>query len=165
VAVNTFTLARCGRITLLIWRTRCVPRPRFNMTDEPRLPMTDLHEPVKCGTCTACCRASSGVVLQPPDVLNAYDYIMAPATAELAAKQQRTNPGALLPLEELPDAPADFLQICKQVGARFAVAELSQHDTRAESGRARCVRPIPHRKKDGPSLWVAGAVSRLPAAA
>jgi Fe-S-cluster containining protein len=90
--------------------------------------MTDLHEPVKCGTCTACCRASSGVVLQPPDVLNAYDYIMAPATAELAAKLQRTNPGALLPLEELPDAPADFLQICKQVGARFAVAELSQHD-------------------------------------
>ena len=88
--------------------------------------MTDLHEPVKCGTCTACCRASSGVVLQPPDVLNA--YIMAPATAELAAKLQRTNPGALLPLEELPDAPADFLQICKQVGARFAVAELSQHD-------------------------------------
>jgi hypothetical protein len=68
------------------------------------------------------------VVLQPPDVLNAYDYIMAPATAQLAAKLQRTNPGALLPLEELPDAPADFLQICKQVGARFAVAELSQHD-------------------------------------
>jgi hypothetical protein len=45
--------------------------------------MTDLHEPVKCGTCTACCRASSGVVLQPTDVLSSYDYIMAPATAEL----------------------------------------------------------------------------------
>jgi hypothetical protein len=26
VAVNTFTLARCGRITLLIWRARCVLR-------------------------------------------------------------------------------------------------------------------------------------------
>jgi Fe-S-cluster containining protein len=53
---------------------------------------------------------------------------MAPATPELAAKLQHTNPGALLPLEELPDAPSDFLQICKQVGARFAVAELSQRD-------------------------------------
>lgn len=89
--------------------------------------MQNLNEPVKCGTCTACCRASSGVVLQPPDVLANYDYIMVPATAELTAKLQRTNPRALMPLEELADAPPDFLQVCKQVGARFAVAELSQH--------------------------------------
>ena len=63
------------------------------------LPTTDLHEPVKCGTCTACCRASVGRVLQPPDVLSHYDYIMAPATAELVAKLQRSNSSALMPLK------------------------------------------------------------------
>jgi len=33
-----------------------------------------------------------------------------------------------MPLEELAEAPADFLHICRQVGTRFAVAELSQRE-------------------------------------
>ena len=89
--------------------------------------MTDFSEPVKCGTCTACCRSSAGVVLQPPDNLGDFDYVIAPATAELVTKLQSTNPDALVSIEELPSAPPDFLQRCRRAGAQYAVAEVRRH--------------------------------------
>ncbi len=78
--------------------------------------MWDLHGLLSCFI-----RGCAAATRRPAN----YHYVMVPATAELTAKLQRKNPSALMTLEELANAPPDFLHICKQVGARFAVAELS----------------------------------------
>lgn len=88
-----------------------------------------MNGPLKCGSCTACCRSNSGVVLMPPDDIGSYDYILAPATAELIATlQQGNNSDALFPIEELKDAPEDFMKLAQERGGGFAVAELKRHE-------------------------------------
>jgi Fe-S-cluster containining protein len=83
-----------------------------------------LDEPLICGSCTACCRSAS----TRPDDLNAFDYVLTPATTELLDKLKISNPGALIPIESLESPPQDFLDHARQKGVSVAVAELNRRD-------------------------------------
>ncbi len=84
--------------------------------------------PLKCGACTACCRSGTFVVLMPPDDLGSYDYVMTPAPAVLTDRLQESNPDALLPIEELKNAPQESLKLAQDLGASFFVAGLAQRE-------------------------------------
>jgi|KBSMisStandDraft_5_1062788.scaffolds.fasta_scaffold2023719_2 Fe-S-cluster containining protein len=80
--------------------------------------------PLECGACTACCRHTF-IALRPPDRLGDFDYVLAPATPELAAGMPAD---ALLPIEELKNAPSELLKQAQDMGARFFVAGLDQRE-------------------------------------
>jgi Fe-S-cluster containining protein len=83
---------------------------------------------LQCGSCTACCRSDMGVVLLGDDDVGSYDFIIAPAPADLVQILQATNPEALIPISELKSAPPEFLRLAKERGTAFAICELKRRD-------------------------------------